>query len=221
MPTQLERVATSSILTRSDVAHLVGLPPETVRRWSSRSAAGKPSLITQGRRGYGPNPPTTPLLGLSEASLMKHMTIETKKGPRKIASAVRDAKEHDPACFAHEGFYTDGTDTFQAYLGGLERTKDQQRAFKEVLAPYLRKMNFTGGLLQSYIVKELPSDRVIIDPRYRSGRPFLESSGMPVFAILAEIKGQTKLEEIADEFDVSLEVVRDVRRNHRELAPVA
>lgn len=152
---------------------------------------------------------------------MKHLTTETKKGPRKILSAVREAKEQNPLCFALEGFYTDGTDTFFGHLGGLERTKDRQQAFREILAPYLRKMNFADGILQSYVVKEMDHDRVLIDPRFRSGRPFLESSGMPVFPILAEMKDSMKLEAIADEFDVPFEVVRDVRRHRRELAPVA
>lgn len=221
MLTQLERVTTSSILTKADVAHLVGLPADAVHRWSARNASGRPSIITQGRRGHGPNPPTIPLLGLSEASLMKHLTTELKKGPRKVASAVRDAKDDDPYCFAHEGFYTDGTDTFLSYLGGFERTKDRQRAIREVLAPYLRKLNFTDGVLQAFTVEELPSDRVVIDPRYRSGRPFLESSGVPVFTILDEIEDDVTPAQIAADFDIAEEVVRDVKRFRRHLAPVA
>lgn len=217
----LERVATSSILTKQDVAQLVHLNIDTVRKWSARGSAGRPSLITQGRRGYGPNPPTVPLLGLSEASLMKHLVEDRKVGPRKLGSAVRDAKEEDPYAFAYEDFYTDGTEIFVELLGGMERLRDRQRTLKEVLAPFARKINFQGGLMTSFTVAEMGSTRVIIDPRFRSGRPYLEDSGVPVFTILDELGGDLRVEQIASDFDISKEAVLDVRKHRRELAPIA
>lgn len=217
----LERVATSSILTKGDVAHLVHLKVDTVRKWSMRSSTGRPPLITQGRRGYGPNPPTIPLLGLSEASLMKHLVEDRKIGPRQLGNAVRGAKEEDPYAFAYEDFYTDGTEIFVELLGGMERLRDRQRTLREVLEPFARKINFKGGLMSSFTVAEMGSTRVIIDPRYRSGRPYLEDSGVPVFTILDELAGDTRAEQIASDFEISKEAVLDVRKHRRELAPIA
>lgn len=216
----LERISASAILTRSEVAHILDLPTAKVRRWSEPGSK-RPPLLTRAPRGFGANPPTIPLLGLSEAAAMKHLVEERKASPQRLARIVTAAKERDPLAFAREGFFTDGTDIFHLLDGQLERTKDQQQTLREVLGPFLRRVNFQNGVMQSFVVRELPSANVIIDPRFASGRPIVDGDGTPIYAILDELEEGAKAGQIADDFGLPEQVVADVRRNRRWLAPIA
>lgn len=216
----LERISTSAILTRSEVAHILDLPTAKVRRWSEPRAK-RPPLLTRAPRGFGANPPTIPLLGLSEAAAMKYLVEQRSLTPQRLARVVTAAKEQDPLAFAREGFFTDGTDIFHLLDDQLERTKDQQQTLREVLGPFLRRVNFQDRIMQSFVVRELPSANVIIDPRFASGRPIVDGDGTPIYAILDELEEGAKAGQVAEDFGLPEKVVADVRRNRRWLAPVA
>lgn len=217
-----ERIQTSAILTQADIAHLAGLPRRTVRQWSL-AGTNRPPLITQGRRrGHGANPPTIPLLGLSEASVAKELR-EQGIGPRKVTSIVTDARAADPLVFARR-FYTDGTDLFQMIHEELERVKDRQLAIREVFQDYLRRVNFgADGVMESFtVVGEDDSPvKIVIDPRFSAGRPIIERTATPVFAVLDLLAGGDDRRWIAEDFGLELEEVSYVADHREFLAPVA
>lgn len=216
----LERISTSAILTQSEVAHILELRPAKVRRWSE-PAAKRPPLLTRAKRGFGANPPALPLLSLSEAAAMKYLVEDRKVSPQRLAKIMTAVKEKDSLAFAREGFFTDGTDIFHLLDGSLERTRDRQQALRDVLGPFLKKVNFRNGQMESYTVRELRTANVIVDPRFSSGRPILEGDGTPIFAILDELSGGATAPQVAEDFDLDEQVVADVRNDQRWLAEIA
>lgn len=220
MLTQEDYLTEASIMTRGQLAHYLDIDEPIVRTWS-RPSGGRPSVITQGMRGFGPQPPTIPLLGIGEAAAMRSLVGARGKSPRAAASLIRTVKEDDPLAFGREGFFTDGTDVFRKYEDGFERTKDRQQALESVLRDFLKELRFDGELLDTFIARELKHDRVLVNPRYASGRPYLESTGTPVFVILDDLREGSKDGQIVEEFGLTDEAVRDVRENKRWLAAVA
>lgn len=216
-----ERIRTSAILTHADVAYLAGLAPTTVRNWSMPKSKRAP-IITQARRGYGRTPPTVPLIGLSEAMVAKELR-GSGIGPRKVATIVTEAKAADPLAFARQ-FYTDGTDLFHVLNEELERVKDGQLALREVFANYLHKVNFDhDGVMESFTIlggDESPA-KIVIDPRFSAGRPIIERTATPVFAVLDEIAGGDDWKWIAEDFRLRLPEVKYVADHGELLAPVA
>ena len=216
-----ERIRTSAILTQADVAFLAGLAAKTVRNWSKPGSKRGP-IITQARRGYGRTPPTVPLVGLSEAVVAKELR-GNGIGPHKVAAIVTEARTADPLAFARP-FYTDGTDLFHLLNQELERVKDGQLALREVFADYLHKVNFDhDGVMESFTIvgdDESPA-KIVIDPRFSAGRPIIERTATPVFAILDEISGGDDWSWIAEDFRLQISEVRYVADHRDLLAPVA
>lgn len=220
MFTQEEYLTKASIMTRAQLARYLDLDEANVRTWS-RASGERPAVITQGLRGFGPQPPTIPLLGIGEAAAMRSLVESRGKTPRAAASLIRTVKADDPLAFGRQGFFTDGTDVFRKYEHGFERLKDRQQALEDVLRGYLKELRFEGELLDTFIAHELKHDRVLVNPRYAAGRPYLESTGTPVFVILDELREGARDGEVAEEHDLPLEVVRDVRKKKHWLADVA
>ncbi|WP_122940947.1 DUF433 domain-containing protein [Brachybacterium sp. EE-P12] len=218
---QHDRIRTSAILTHADVAHLAGLPARTVRNWS-KPGKNRGPVITQGARGYGAEPPTVPLIGLSEAAVAKELGGRGI-GPRKVAAIITEAKAADPLAFARR-FYTDGTDLFRMLHDELERVKDGQFALRDVFDDFLKRVNFGGDdVMESYTVlggDDAPT-RIVIDPRFSAGRPIIERTATPVFALLDEIEGGDDRRWIAEDFGLELAEVSYVADHREFLAPVA
>lgn len=219
MLTNSERVRTSAILTQKDVAHIVGLPLRSVQAWSRRTKSGAP-LITQGRRGNGPTPPTIPLIGLSEATVLQQLS-ERGVPARRFGRAVREAKESDPMFFARNDVYTDGTDFFRQFDGDLERLRDGQFALRDVFGDFLRRVVFDDGVMQAFRLNPDDDVPVIIDPRFSAGRPILRRTGTPVFAVLSAIEAGERWDLITEDYPVEMSEVKYVADHRTELAPVA
>lgn len=218
---QHSRISTSAILTESDVAHLVGLPRAAVRRWSQPGKHRSP-IISQGTPGRGASRPTIPLIGLCEATAAKSLK-DRGIGSRKVASIITDARAVDPLAFARD-FYTDGTDVFRAIRDELERIKDGQFALRDVFQDSLRRLNFdTSGVMESYTIAGGDSDpaKIVIDPRFSAGRPIIERTGTPVFAILSLLGGGEARHSIAQDFGLDIGEVSFVDDHRQFLAPVA
>ena len=50
--------------------------------------------------------------------------------------------------------------------------------------------------------------RIVVDPGIRSGRPVIEGSRVPVELVVAKLAGGMTVEEVAREYDITIEDVR-------------
>lgn len=211
---------TASIFTPSDVAFLANLDRKMVANWTKPHKSGLP-VITTARKGYGPNPPTIPLFGLTDAVAM-HSLLEVGVTPRRAAGLAREQKQVDPFFFAREDFLTDGAEFYRRLkTDGIERVRDRQQAFAEVLEPFVRNVTFADGLVKSYVVADLGWDRVIIDPYFNAGRPCLEESKTPIFPILAQADNGENRKAIALDYDLEVHEVNSIvdhAERYREVA---
>ncbi len=116
---------------------------------------------------------------------------------------------------------TSGT-SFLADLGeGLvDIGKGRQGVFDDAVRLYLRKITFDpSGRAQRW----LPAPGVLLDPRIQAGAPCIAGTRVPT-ATVAELADQETIDDVAADFGLSIEQVRDAvefqqrLRDHEPLA---
>ena len=167
---------------------------------------------------------STDAFGDALAHRLAESAVDTslvQRGPEPTTLAVVTLERDSSARYS---FYTDGTDLFRMLHDELERVKDGQFALRDVFDDFLKRVNFGGDdVMESYTVlggDDAPT-RIVIDPRFSAGRPIIERTATPVFALLDEIEGGDDRRWIAEDFGLELAEVSYVADHREFLAPVA
>lgn len=208
------------ILTFRRAAELIGITrPEKLRAWS-RASGSRPALvhaIPPRRKGW----PTLPLIGLAESSSLNALRDFGMSMQQASAAAQYIRSEmSDQYALANPQFVTDGTDAFIETDDVLMRIKDQQGAFKDVLRDHLRPLILgADGYVEQFLVEADP--RIIIDPRFNSGRPSFADSMMPVFPIVDLLLGGENPRHIADDFEVDFSQVEFIDEHKERFSLIA
>lgn len=217
------------LLTPTETAGYLRIPLSTVYGWLSENAAGEPLVHQVPARRHGW--PSVPFVAVVEAYVLRSLRDLglTKRAIRDAATAVRQ-EFHTPYALASRRIATDGVDIFVEYApatpptsrtdesrGEVEiyRASDRQLAFRETIQDYLRFISWdTAGELPVRLrLRQFPdSAPVIIDPRFGWGAPVLEESKVPVSAIVSLWKSGEPLEAVAEEFEITRDVVESICR---------
>ncbi|HET7305019.1 MAG TPA: DUF433 domain-containing protein [Segeticoccus sp.] len=205
------------ICTVQDVAELVGMPVETVKTWAGqrRSRRQMFTRAPQGHRGW----PSVPLVGLVEANTLR--TLRDLLAPSEVeAAALWIRNKYDaPYALANRRLVTDGA---YAYVhenpSELYRVKTKQQAFVEVLEDHLRPLIFEDD--DYPVAYEVRIPGVVIDPRFNAGRMTFVRNRIPVFAVLGSLQGGDSVEEVMQQYGLTLQEVAAVDE-HREWAAKA
>lgn len=200
-----------------DVADIVGMPLDTVKAWAGQRRS-RPRMLTrtpQQHRGW----PSVPLVGLVEAHTLR--TLREMLAPAEVEAAATWIRNQysAPYALANRRLVTDGA---YAYVrenpSGLYRVKTGQHAFVEVIEHHLEPLVFEEDEYPVAYRVRIPG--VAIDPRFNAGRMTFERNRVPVFAVVGSLRGGDSVDEVMQQYGLTLQEVAAVDE-HREWASAA
>ena len=109
---------------------------------------------------------------------------------------------------------TDGVNLFAEVAEDFYVDQHNQVPFNEVIARHLQyiRWNRKGQPMQLRLSQYPDSAKVIIDPRFGWGRPVMAESKTPVSAVVDLWHAGEPMDVVAEEFDLSRDVVEDICR---------
>ena len=203
------------LLTPKDVARYLRIPESTMYYWLGEEADGAPLVhrVVPERRGW----PSVPFVAVVEAYVLRSLRDLglTKRKIRDAAAEVRRSFR-TPYALATRKITTDGVDIFVHYADGdLARVGDQQLPIRDVIDGYLHYISWDAadGFASSLRLRQYPDIApVIIDPRFGWGAPVVESTKVPVDAVVDLWTAGETLEDVAYEYDLTREQVEAICR---------
>lgn len=90
----------------------------------------------------------------------------------------------------------------------LYRVKTKQHAFVEVLEDHLRPLIFEDD--DYPVAYEVRIPGVVIDPRFNAGRMTFVRNRVPVFAVLGSLRGGDSVDEVMQQYGLTLQEVTAV-----------
>ena len=205
------------ICTVQNVADIVDMPLDTVKNWAGQRHSRRQMFTRapQAHRGW----PSVPLIGLVEANTLR--TLREMLAPSEVEAAANwIRRQYDaPYALANRRLVTDGAYAYvQENPSELYRVKTQQYAFVEVLKEHLKPLVFEHDDYPVAFEVRIPG--VVIDPRYNAGRMSFKRNRMPVFAVLGSLRGGDSVDEVMQQYGLTLQEVAAVDE-HREWAAEA
>ncbi|MEN8653013.1 DUF433 domain-containing protein [Streptomyces sp. 21So2-11] len=196
----------TGLLTPTETSEYLQIPQSTLRSWLDSQAAGAPLVhrVPAERTGQ----PTVPFVAVAEAYVLRSLRdLGLRMSEiREAAAAVRRAFD-TPYGLVSQRIATDGVDIFIDHgLGDLRRARDGQAPIHEVVADYLRYLNWNTGdeFPSSLRLRQYPeSVPVVIDPRFGHGLPVVAANRVPVKAVSDLWEAGESIEDIAYEYDMS------------------
>jgi uncharacterized protein (DUF433 family) len=203
-----------ALLTPQQAARHLRIPESTVYQWM-RERAGYEVMVHSVepvRQGW----PRLPFAAVIEAYVLRSLR-DMHLGMSKIRAAVAEVRDQfgTPYGLATKRIATDGIDVFVHYLDpdDLARAGDRQRPIREVIQDHLRYITWGSDnnpvrlTLRQYGVAP-----VVIDPRFAWGEPVVESTKVPVEAIVGLWKAGETFETVAGEYGLEREQVEAIVR---------
>lgn len=206
------------ICTIQDVADLVGMPLDTVKAWAGQRSARRQMFARtpQEHRGW----PSVPLVGLVEANTLR--TLREMLAPSEVEAAAAWIRQrfNAPYALANRRLVTDGA---YAYVrenpSDLYRVKTKQHAFMEILEGHLSPLVFEDDDYPVAFEVRIPG--VVIDPRFNAGRMTFVRNRVPVFAVLGSLQGGDSIDEVMQEYGLTLQEVAVVDEHRKWAARAA
>lgn len=203
------------LLTPRDVARHLRIPESTLYYWLGEEAGGAPLVhrVVPEKRGW----PSVPFVAVVEAYVLRSLRDLglTKSKIREAAAEVRRSFR-TPYALATQKITTDGVDIFVHYADGdLARVGDRQLPIREVIDDYLHYINWDvdDGFAASLRLRQYSDIApVIIDPRFGWGAPVVESTKVPVDAVVELWTAGETLEDVAYEYDLTRDQVEAICR---------
>lgn len=195
------------ILTKSNVAALVGAKKADVQRWTS----GKDPAVQRGH-SLGRSSLSVPFVGLVEADLIQHLN-GMGLAQRKINSVLRSMRSSNGelAIVDNPEMVTDGTDLFIREGAALTRTRDSQTSHNKILERWLTRLRVDpDGKVTEYYPEKL--EVASVNPRFNGGKLSLTDSRVPVWVIVDELHAGTLPDQIAHNYGVAFEHVEAISR---------
>ena len=138
---------------------------------------------------------------------------------RRIVESCQELFDSDRPLLSHR-FKADGRDAFvqgdDGVLVSVLRGK-RRTAWDDVLDPFLATVDYQDGWAHRWW-PEGRSKQVVIDPDYGYGLPVVAGTGVRTEILLERSEAGESIVEIADDFGVSIESVRDALQFERALA---
>jgi len=201
------------ILTARETARYLGMPESTLDVWLVDR--GKEPLVhglEPEKRGW----PRVPFVGVIEAYVLRALR-DLKLPMEEIRGAAELVREEfdDPYALAHRRIVTDGVALFvKAADESYVHARDRQLAIPEILREHLKNIewNAEGNAKRLHLRNFPEAADVIIDPRFGWGSPVLGESKVKVEDLVALWRQGERFTTIADEYDLTVDVVEDVLR---------
>jgi len=194
----------------TQVAHYVGVPEKTLRRWAGEDGL----LIAPGANALSFN-------NLAEAHIIKAMRKThglALQGIRKALKELAETRQSDHPLLEEE-FATDGVDLcIRDADAVINLSKRSQREFREFVSLYLHRIKRDDSRrvaqLYPFIVTEEASEpmSISISPTVSFGKPVLAGTGISTSVIVGRFNARDSVDELAREYGVSSVVLEDAIR---------
>ncbi|GAA3889703.1 hypothetical protein GCM10022243_63100 [Saccharothrix violaceirubra] len=206
---------TDPLMTPKEAARHLQIPHTTMYYWLHEQANGSPLVhqVNEAKRGR----PSVPFVAVVEAYVLRSLRALglTKAKIRDTAAAVR-REFGTPYGLATRRIATDGIDIFIHYADDqLARAGDGQRPIREVIDDYLKFITWENGddFPARLRLRQYPDVApVIIDPQFGWGTPVVESTKVPVHAVVDLWRAGESLDDVAYEYDMTREQVESICR---------
>ncbi len=224
----------AALYTVPEAARYLDVPTSTLATWTHgyrhkpvgrREVIGAPVLTALPKSGF--RGPVIPFIGLAEGLVVT--AIRRSGVPlQRIRPALERLDEEFglPHALASKRLYTDGAEVLFDYAeAGADITaaraardlvvvRSGQRVFNEIVASYLRRLEFgTDGYAR--LIHRLPAydvAEVTVDPARGFGQPIFARGGARLEDALALFRAGEPLDVVADEYGIPREQLEDVVR---------
>jgi uncharacterized protein (DUF433 family) len=202
----------------ADVARYVRMPIGTLRSWIN----GRSYATQEGQQQIAPliQRPDPTQSELSFANLVEAHVLRVIRETHKIKlDRVRQALDYLSQEFQTEhpliqhGFQTDGIDLFIDSMEKLVNvSRSGQLTMRETLKLFLTRIEWDEQGIATRLFPPIPAEENItkilcIDPRISFGKPIIVGSGIPTASIVDLYEAGEEVEDIAHEFDCTIEQV--------------
>lgn len=218
----------TGIYTVPEASRLTGVAAGRIRRWlkgydfKSRKERRHSNPVWTGQLD-----PVDGKLAIGFRDLMEVRFVEAflRAGvswkTMRLAHQAAKAKLGTDHPFCTHRFATDGREILleQAQAASdlclIDITNDQQH-FEAIVQPYLRELDFDGGVARWW---PLGKERlVVVDPLKNLGQPTVTRSGVPTRVLARSVKANQSVDEVARWFEVSIDEIKDAVEFEQQLA---
>ncbi len=196
----------------AEVAYFLGIPKPTLHRWTRRGYNKRMELIEPLIVPADREAALFSFYNLSEAHILSVTTRVHKLKLKRVRYAMKElqalALSNQRHPLLSREFYTDGRDLFVKTIE--KRTKLTinisqfgQLGLREVLDSYLERIERDAEFnpTKVYPVRQ-PGKIVSMIPAVSSGRPVIDTTGIPVAAIWNRYHAGDSVELIADDYEI-------------------
>jgi uncharacterized protein (DUF433 family) len=196
----------------AEVAYFLGIPKPTLHRWTRHGYNRKaeliePLIVPVDREGA-----LFSFYNLTEAHILSVITRVHKVKLPRVRNALKELRALAISNPKHpllsKEFYTDGRDLFVKTLEGRRKqtinlSQFGQLGLREILDSYLERIERDAAFnpTKLYPVRS-PGKVVSIIPAVSSGRPIIDSLGIPVASIWNRRQAGDSVELIADDYEI-------------------
>jgi uncharacterized protein (DUF433 family) len=181
------------------------------------------------RPDYAPQDDADQLIEISFRDLIELRFVKTFRDHGLSLQTIRECfgraveAVRDERPFSTRRFRTDGKTIFLEITddvseGELLDLKRRQNAFRRIVAPSLRDLEFDAEVVARWFPLGASRKGIVIDPARAFGRPIVAATGVPteILAEAAEVEGSP--ERVAALYEVPISAVRDALEFQRQLA---
>lgn len=223
----------TALYTVSEAGRFLDVPASTLSAWAHGyrnrpqgrpEVVGAPILTTLPRRG--PRWPVIPFIGLAEGAVLT--AIRRSGVPmQRIRPAIEqlDRQFGLAHALASRRLYTDGAEVLFDYAEATDDpdlvraaselvvVRNGQRMFNEVVASYLRRLEFDDqGYVQLIRLPAYDVAEVVVDPARGFGQPIFARGGARLDDALGLFRAGEPLDVVADEYGIPRDHLEDAVR---------
>jgi uncharacterized protein (DUF433 family) len=196
----------------AEVAYFLGIPKTTLHHWTRsgynrRLQSVEPLIIPADRESA-----LFSFYNLSEVHILSVTTRVHRLKRWRLRIAMKELRKLPLSNPKHpllsREFFTDGRDLFVKTIEGRRKqtinvSQFSQLGLREVLDSYLERIERDADFnpIKVYPVKQA-GKVVAITPTISSGRPIIDSIGLPVAAVWNRHRAGDSIEAIADDYEV-------------------
>jgi uncharacterized protein (DUF433 family) len=199
------------IFLLTDVANILGLPAQTVRRWLNEFWNKKFSTNNI-HYSFGEKNNAVNFFTLIEFVTFAKLREQgfSAQSIQELHQILSKKLNNHPYPFASTRLFTDGIEIWRELHNELEKIGGgQQLSFKKILEPFLNKIEFDK---KDIAVRYYPLGKnksVVIDPKHQFGQPTVLGTNIKVSTIHNLYKGKETRKNICYLYNLSDKQVND------------
>jgi uncharacterized protein (DUF433 family) len=207
----------TSLMTAREAARHLVIPESTLNVWLR--ADGPPLIhsVTPERHGY----PRIPFVGIVEAHMLRAFRRVVSMADLRLGAQIVREELKDEYALASERFITDGAALFvELNEQRVIHARTGQLGIPELVRYFAEDVGRDDDGRLKYLRLRQYGDgaEVIIDPRFGWGSPVLAAGKVPVDTMVSLWDAGESIDGVAEEFDLSRDVVENVIRAAKRAA---